>query len=179
MFSELKIVLPALIALIGTLVGIYFGYRQWKRQQTNNLFGDFLAVKKNAYKEVWDGLEEVYLYVRTSDFLAETFFEKVRRVNSILRKNGLYLEDGEKRTVNDYLDSLEKIGKLFQVPALKKHSEWMRQSEDISSPGIPAELLSSIDELEQTEELTEAQRKTLMSRFRKIIGGDFAIKKTV
>ncbi|MFN2511084.1 MAG: hypothetical protein ABR568_06515 [Pyrinomonadaceae bacterium] len=32
MSEYLKIVLPALIGLIGTLIAVFIGYRQWKRQ---------------------------------------------------------------------------------------------------------------------------------------------------
>src|SRR5215204_3960578 len=109
--DSLKIILPALIGLLGTLVVAFIGYRQWKRQHALSRAGSVLSDKQSAYKTIWNKLEDVHLYVRSETFNQDRFYTLVREVNIELMRSGLLLERGEKGLVNDYLQALGALAK--------------------------------------------------------------------
>jgi hypothetical protein len=51
--DSLKIILPALIGLLGTVVVALIGYRQWKKQHALSRAGSVLADKQSAYKTIF------------------------------------------------------------------------------------------------------------------------------
>src|ERR1051325_7297724 len=114
--DNLRIALPALIGLIGTLIVAYFGYRQWKRQHALTRAGTLLSEKQSAYKTIWSKLEDVNAYVREEAgrdplfddkrFDVARYREAVKTINVEMMKSGLLLNNGDKEVVADYLKAL-------------------------------------------------------------------------
>ncbi len=104
--ENLKIILPALIALIGTIIVASIGYRQWKQQHLLTRSSSVLSEKQTAYKTIWHKLEEVHLFVRSEKFDKTRYLELVRNVNIEMMQSGLLLERGEARIANDYLHAI-------------------------------------------------------------------------
>lgn len=169
--DNLKIILPALIGLIGTLVVAFIGYRQWKRQHALNRAGSVLSEKQAAYKLIWNKLEDAHIYVRTETYSRERFLELVRNINIELMKSGLLLERGEKRLVNEYLHALETFAKT-----LDQHSdEAVRQDVQdtlYSTLPVPREVIQNARDLDKAYEEVDKKRDVLIQRFRRAIGAD-------
>jgi hypothetical protein len=169
--ENLKIILPALIGLIGTLIVALIGYRQWKRKHALERAGSVLADKQTAYKNIWNKLEDVHLFVRSETFNKERFLELVRTVNVELMRSGLLLEAGEKRFVNEYLQALEALAKNLD------HHEDTAVRQDVretlySTGPLPNEVIEKADELHKAYQDVEAKREILIQRFRHAIGAD-------
>jgi hypothetical protein len=76
----------AVVAL--TVAGL--GYLQWRRTKRS---GRYIEDREAAYKAVWQALEEIHLYVRTGDFDEPTFDELMKKANTLLIQQGLYISD--------------------------------------------------------------------------------------
>jgi hypothetical protein len=167
--ENLRIVLPALIALIGTLVVAYLGYRQWRRQHALTRAGSLLIEKQTAYKSIWNKLEDVNVAVRAETFTKQQFREAVKSVNVELMKSGLLLEGDEQVVVHDYLGALQAFGeKLAEVD----HEEYADEVEDVAltmGNRIDAEELR---ELARAELRLMRSREVVLQRFRHAIGTD-------
>jgi hypothetical protein len=169
--DSLKIILPALIGLIGTLIVAFLGYRQWKRQHALSRSASVLADKQLAYKTIWNKLEDVHLFVRSETFVRKRFLELTRDVNVELMRSGLLLERGEKGLVNNYLQALEKLAK-----SLDRHedSETRQEVRDTlySTAPVPEEVIEQARDLQEAYDEVEAKRELLIQRFRHAIGAD-------
>jgi len=112
MSDLLKVAIPALIALAGTIVAVTIGYRQWKRQQSIAKNATYLMDKQTAYRDLWDKVEAVHVKVRVEDVSRDTFNQLTRDINSFLLQKGLYFESEDKALVERYLNLLYKFREI-------------------------------------------------------------------
>jgi hypothetical protein len=169
--ENLKIILPALIALIGTLVVAFLGYRQWKRQHEFSRVSSLLSDKQTAYKTIWNKLEDVHLFVRSEAFDKDKFLELRRIVNVELMRSGLLLERGEKALVNDYVQALETLATNLDTHQDSGVREEVRDTLYSTLP-IPTEVMQGARDLQKAYEDVEEKRELLIERFRHAIGAD-------
>src|SRR5713101_4705205 len=108
----LKNAIPALIALVGTVLALLIGYRQWKRQQDTSRVGEFRTQKQQTYKELWEKLEDVHVRLRTEVVGSDEFSFLIRDVNSYILKRGLYLENDDQALANQYLSKVRQFTNL-------------------------------------------------------------------
>jgi hypothetical protein len=168
----LKTILPASIALIGTILVAIVGYRQWKRQQELARYGSFLSERQNAYKQLWEKLEAAHLYIRTEAFEKEVFQELMRAVNIHMITAGLLLKDGEKERVNRYLQALEALGQCLATADAGPAREDARDTM-YATGALPPEVLQSVKGLQRAFAAVETERTNLIARFRKQLGAQF------
>jgi len=169
--DSLKIILPALIGLLGTLVVAFIGYRQWKRQHALSRAGSVLSDKQSAYKTIWIKLEDVHLYARSETFNQDRFHALVRSVNIELMRSGLLLERGEKGLVNDYLQALGTLAKNLDSHENSAVRQGVRDSLYSTAP-VPREVIEKARDLKEAYEAVEEKREVLIQRFRHAIGAD-------
>ena len=169
--DNLRIILPALIALVGTLIVAFIGYRQWKRQHALTRAGSVLSDKQAAYKAIWHKLEDVHLFVRSETFNRERFLELVRSVNVELMRSGLLLERGEKGRVNAYLQALETLARNLDSNEDSRVREEVRDNLYSTAP-LPPEVIAHARDLHNAYQEVEEKREVLIQRFRHAIGAD-------
>ena len=169
--ENLKIILPALIALVGTLVVAFLTYRQWRRTHDLTRAGGVLADKQAAYKVIWRKLEDVHLFVRSQRFDRQKYLELVRKVNIEMMRSGLLLEKGEARLANEYLDAMEAY-----ATSLDEHEESSvrQQVQDTmyTTGQLPEDLLQSATKLRDAYMKLDEKRELVLQRFRRAIGAD-------
>ena len=168
----LKTILPASIALVGTIVVATVGYRQWKRQQELARYGSFLAERQTAYKELWERLERAHLYVRPESFERDEFQELIRAVNIHMIAAGLLLKDGEKERVNRYLQALEALGRCLATAAAGRARDEARDSM-YATGAFPPAVLQEVRGLRQAHAAVETERTSLIARFREQLGAQY------
>ena len=110
--NNIPIVLPALIALLGTLITIIIGYRQWRRQHDVSQFQKFQDDRRDAHKRLWEMLENVHIKIREDQINNSQFNELLKGVNSFILRNSLYIEKDDSILAGEYLDSLFKVSHL-------------------------------------------------------------------
>lgn len=174
----LKVAIPAIIVLIGTIITVLIGYRQWKRQQETSRYGTFLTEKQSAYKELWEKLEDVHIKLRTEDVGITEFNNLVREVNSYILKKGLYIEEIDREYSSRYLKSIFEMKEIIAKPEDEideiAHIE-MEESWSLTDPGLPVEVTSQARELIRIAREVDETRNMILERFRKIIGGSLNI----
>ena len=165
MNEYLKIILPASIALIGTIITIFIGYRQWKRQQESSRNATFVAEKQSAYKGLWEKLEEVHIKLRTEEVGISEFNGLLREVNSYILKQSLYLEPQDQTLSNQYLKTVHRYAEIVLGCGNKEARDEMANT----GPGLP---LETIKEFRSLHDERDRIRNSIIERFRTIIAGD-------
>lgn len=165
MNEYLKIILPASIALIGTIITIFIGYRQWKRQQESTRHASYVTEKQSAYKGLWEKLEEVHVKLRTEDVHISEFNNLLRDVNSYILKNSLYLDREDQVLSNQYLKDVYRYKEIVTgSDDADAKSEFA-----ITGPGMPVE---TVREFKLLHDEVDQIRNRIIERFRLIIGGN-------
>ncbi len=142
----LKNAIPALIALVGTVLAILIGYRQWKRQQDTTREGEFRTQKQQTYKELWEKLEDVHVRLRTEVVTSDEFRSVVRDVNSYILKRGLYLEKDDQALANRYLSRVREFTSLVASCDSADAKEAVHDTEE-----IPAGVIQYVRELDKIQ----------------------------
>lgn len=162
----IKTATPALIALLGTLITIFIGYRQWKSQRDLTRSQKFQGDRELAYKQLWEKLEEVHLKVRTDSVGKREFDDLVKDVNTYVLKNSLYIEKTDSKLSTEYLDSVWKVSQLIAKSKDKRvKNEWTK-----TSP-LPADALDEYKELQAAWKVVNESRDKVVSRFHNILVG--------
>jgi len=160
----LKNAIPALIALVGTVLAILIGYRQWKRQQDAARVSEFRTEKQKTYKELWEKLEDVHVRLRTGSVEGGEFHSLVRDVNSYILKRGLYLEGDDQALANQYLS------KVCEFTSLVASCDSADAKEIVQSTAIiPPEVIQSVRELDKIQTEVSQIREEIIVRYRKVL----------
>jgi hypothetical protein len=163
MSEPLKIIIPALIALIGTFLTIFFGYRQWKRQQKASRYGNFFSDRHTAYKTLWEKIEDVHIKTRIESVSEADFDKLLFEVNAHILKNGLYLRDDLRDMTNKYLKM------AYRVSAEIRNSEDEEERTALYNTGaLPPSTLIAVNKAVEMEDLKDQIRQICLAE----IGSD-------
>jgi hypothetical protein len=165
----LKNAIPALIALIGTVLTILIGYRQWRRQQETSRDGDFRTQKQQTYKELWEKLEDVHVRLRFEDVGHEEFSSLVRDVNSYILKRGLYLEKDDQTLANQYLSKVREFTNRVAACDSTEAKEAIGLTQ-----AIPEQVTQNVKELAKVQTETNQIREKILIRYRTVVSGDIS-----
>jgi len=162
----LKVVVPATIALIGTILTIWFGYHQWKRQQDAARSGTYVTEKQSAYKELWVMLENVHIKLRTDEVSQQEFRILVLEVNSYILRQSLYLDDYDRELSNQYLKAVRRMKE-----AVLEFGDEESEFEAVTTGAMPAEVITFAKEYRESVRQVDQLRGKLVERFRTIVRG--------
>jgi len=162
----LRTALGPVLALVGTLVAAVLGYRQWRKQQDLARYGGFLSERQAAYKDLWQELEAVHLYVRGQVFNEEKFRKLVRAANTHIIRAGLHLDPGENKRAADYLTALGNLGRLLAQSAETGAKTEAR--EDLAMTGqLSPRVMAQVKRLDEAYTAVEETRERLQ-----VLGGN-------
>jgi hypothetical protein len=153
--------IPALIALIGTLLTILVGVWQWRKQQQQARTASFNSDRQTAYKTLWEKVEAVHIKLRTSAGDEAAIRSLVQDVNGFILQNRLHLEAQDHQLANEYLKALQTYDQAIRTqsdPALK--ADW----EDTR----PMPPVTGILEVHQQ---VEKLRAALLARYQAVVRG--------
>jgi hypothetical protein len=166
MSDILKIVIPAIIALLGTVLTVFFGYRQWKRQQDAARYGTFLPERQKTYKELWEKLEDVHIRLRTENVNQDKFRKLVRNVNSYILKRSLYVEKDDHALANQYLSKVREFTEAVAKGGSKDAKRKMGDTEEVGP-----EVIQTVRDLERLRREVETIRGKILERFQTVLSG--------
>jgi hypothetical protein len=148
--------------LIGALVTIMvagIGYLQWKRGKRS---GRFIEDREAAYKEIWQALEQIHLYVRGEVFKQNEFDELMKKANTLLIQHGLHISEADKHLSGDYIQALGRFGR-----ALARMDAGAPGRRDVE---ITAETVALPPDFKPAYDAYQATRRITMESFRRAIG---------
>lgn len=163
----LKIAIPALTALVGTVLAILIGHRQWKRQLEASRDGEFRVQKQQTYKELWEKLENVHVRLRSEVVSSDEFSSLIRDVNSYILKHGLYLENDDQALAKKYLSKVREFT-ILVATCDSPHAK--RAVGDTGA--IPAEVIEQLQELGKIQTEVNQIREVVLARYRKVLTGN-------
>ena len=161
-----KVVLPALIGLVGTLAVVLVGYRQWKRQHDKEHIQAFQTARRLAYEKLWGMLEKAHVEARTSPMSDRRFRELVQELNALILRSSLYVGEADASLSRQYLDAVFRVSRLMaQAKSRRAKREW------IDTRPLSAETLEEYQELNTAWCAAETLRDQVISRFQGILLG--------
>ncbi|HXC95470.1 MAG TPA: hypothetical protein VNU92_07205 [Edaphobacter sp.] len=168
MNDVLKSAIPALIALTGTTLTIFVGYRQWKGQQDASRNNDFQTERQRTYKELWEKLEDLHVRLRTEVVGGEEFHTIIRDINSYMLKRGLYLETDDQTLANEYLS---KVREFTGVVAASDSADAKAAVSDTRA--FSPAFTSSVQKLAKIQTEVDQIRGKLVARYRAVLSAKF------
>jgi hypothetical protein len=160
-----KIALPASIALLGTLIGLGFAYRQSRRRGREDAEAAYGTDRRAAYKALWEHLEAVHAYARSLKVDQREFDTMVREVNLQVLRTEVYLESDERRLVDAYLRHLMELG--TSAASLSSSPSAEREVYITGAPAVTPEGAEFLAVLQSVEK----EREVLLQRFRAALTG--------
>jgi hypothetical protein len=115
-----KVVIPAVIALVGTLTVALIAYSQWRRQAQVSRRLKFGEERVRAVQELWDKVQNIHLEARKSVDNPrddDVVRDQLKDFNSFIIRRALYLESEEVSLARHYLASVEKFVALLRLSA--------------------------------------------------------------
>jgi len=167
MNDYLKVAVPAFIGLIGTLLAIYFGYRQWKRQRSADRYEKGHQDRQLAYKDLMQQIEDVHIKLRVDQVTRNQFQQMLTGINSFLLKNALYIDQSDQKLVDDYLSHTYRFMKLVAGSGDQQlKQDWAKTAEP------SADTLQGAKELQSARTEVERLRNALLKKGKAVVIGD-------
>jgi hypothetical protein len=120
MSETLKIILPALITLTGTVAGLAFVFKRWKSDLKSDASKSFRKDRSIAYKKLWSMVEDIHVKIRTSEVTDEEFHGFVREINAYVLKSHIFFEDDIQKVANEYLVAVRELKDSIEVTGDRK-----------------------------------------------------------
>lgn len=122
-------ILAAIITLLGTVLTVYVGFRQWKHQQSTNYPLEFGQKRFSAYEELWNmlpGTSSLYSGKYELELSLTIDEEELKKILEDLRlfclQNELYIDIADRLLVMQYINglldfrkSLDEWGNSFEI----------------------------------------------------------------
>lgn len=162
----LKVGLPALIALLGTILTAFLGYRQWKKTQQASRQANFLQEKQQTYKALWEMVENVHVHLRTKEAEPKQFREMLTEVNSFILQKSIYLDPDIHQWTNEYLNCVRDL----KAAVAASGNPAAQQDFAVTAIGLPADS-PSLRELAVLMEKTTDFRDRILGRCRDVLAG--------
>src|SRR5947199_9032317 len=109
-----SILLPASLALAGTLIATLFVYDQWRVSHRHTTREAYISKRQAAYNELWDVLEATHVDLRLGKLNTQNFTETVRTLNTFLLKQAPFIDAQDKRLARGYIDVLFNLDELIR-----------------------------------------------------------------
>lgn len=164
--DDLVPIITAIIALVGSALGVYVGYRKWSRERHAERFGHFAKDQQAVYKELWDRVEAFNIKVRIEEVTSEEFSTHLRELNTFMLEKGLYFDDADRSLANDYARA------VFDFQASVRAADQLEAEIALGDTGdIPTEVTTAFREIGDTQERALELRSELRGKIRLVIGG--------
>ncbi len=160
----LQILLPALLALAGTVFGVWLGHRRWASEFNQKKRQAFDASRYRAYEELWKVLENAHITIRTGRPEPEKVSELDQQINEFRLRNSVLLEKEDMQLSNDYFNSIVKLAEIIAESGSRELEERFAHT-NMFGEGEIGELAALNEANEHAEEL----RNRLIERVRSIM----------
>ena len=159
-------IITAVIAFTGTVIGIVVGYRKWKKEKNAERYGQYEKEKQEAYKELWNQVEDFNIKVRIEEVDDSQFSQYLQNLNSFLLKGGLYIGETEKNLANNYVKAVLQ----FQKAVKNANNEAANVALGETS-AIPPEVLKNVREIGDAQTLALKLREQLLGKIKTVLSG--------
>src|SRR5882724_8871626 len=110
----MKVALPALLALLGTLFGLWLGQMRWSSEQRMQKRRAFDAKRHAAYEELWNTVEGSHIAIRTQCPDENELQNLEQTINAFRLRNAIFLIAADSDLASDYFTEIVRLAKLVK-----------------------------------------------------------------
>ncbi len=165
--DTLNAIVPALIALAGTLITVYIGIWQWRSTRNTERSQRYSQQQQDSYRGLWEKLEAVHIQLRVDRVDSDQHTKLVQDVNSYILKNAIYLDDADHTAANQYLKVLRDYEQLIR----EMGDDEMGEAWEITA-SIPTNTVEHVQKFKQTSETLDHYRQQILEKCRKVLSGN-------
>ncbi|MFL0809671.1 MAG: hypothetical protein K6L76_04595 [Agarilytica sp.] len=104
-------IIVALVGLLGTLLGLFIGFKKWNYEKNREKREEYIKDRQNAYKSLWEKLEHLHAEIRKGEFDAASLRDLRFAFNSHVLSIDIYLDTEDRKYCNEYLSDVEAVAK--------------------------------------------------------------------
>jgi hypothetical protein len=160
----LKIVLPAAMALFGTLFGLWLGQRRWSSELKMTKRRAFDAQRYSAYEELWKILENAHITIRTGRPEMAEVQKLDQEINGFRLRNAILLDKSDSKLSNRYFNSILRLSEVISESGSHELAERFETTSAFEDADI-----ADIQALVKANQDAEALREELILRIRAVM----------
>jgi DNA-binding SARP family transcriptional activator len=169
----LKIVLPALIALLGTILTAVIAYHRWKKEQAISKVGSYEADVQKAYAELWNRLEDIHIKLRTEGADSQIFRALLTGINAYLLKYSLWINKEDMALAQQYVKVLQKLDELVRTQGDDDEREaWA------TTAALPYKTIMRARAINEAMDEANSLRRKLIEKFQSALKGELRLDET-
>ena len=104
-------IVVAVLALLGTLVGVILAHRRWKTDRR----GPYQAERVTAYKELWSVAEGLAVELRLERIEPTEVEARIRALNVMMLKAGPFLDSSDRERATEYVRLATRFAELVRA----------------------------------------------------------------
>src|ERR1700681_242669 len=121
----------AIIALLGTVIGIYVGFRKSQEDRDSGRFGQYEKDRQGVYRDLWDRVEQFNVRVKVERVEATELSAYLQSLNAFMLRSGIYLDDDDRRLVNQYVEAVYDFHKVVRDSGIQEAEVPLGQTQQI------------------------------------------------
>jgi hypothetical protein len=159
-------ILAAIVAFVGTMLGLVVGYRRWTKERKSARFAKFEADQQEIYKSLWERVEDVNVALRRDRVDQSGFAKLVADLNEFMLRNGAHLDDSDTELVNRYVAAVKRFHEAVCTADAEAQIPYGQTQE------IPPEITGKIAALGDAADEASRLRDELRHKVRTILAGE-------
>jgi hypothetical protein len=163
-------IIVAIIALIGTVIGIYIGFRKSQQDRDSGRFGQYEKDRQGVYRDLWDRVEQFNIKARIELVEANELSAHLQSLNAFMLRSGIYLDDADRNLVNQYVEAAYNFQKVVRESGLDEAEVPLGKTQ-----AIPYEIIQAHIVIGKAQNEALKLRSQVIEKVRRVLGGKPAI----
>ena len=160
----LTVVVPALIGLLGTMLGLWIGHRRWYVEHGLAKRRAFDANRYDAYQKLWEVVEAAHIKLRVELPDRAQVEELQRSINVFRMQNAILIDQPDSDLAEEYFRCAMQLGNAVASHGSREFlDEYNKTASDLSSD---AEVVKDL--AESSTRLTNV-RNQLITRIKAVL----------
>jgi hypothetical protein len=160
----------ALIAFIGTVIGLYVAFRKSQRDRDSERFGQYEKDRQGVYRDLWDRVEQFNVKVRVEKVEASELSGHLQALNAFMLHSGIYLDDDDRRLVNQYVEAVYDFQKVVRESGIEEAEVPLGKTQE-----IPLRIVEAYRAIGKAQDEALRLRSQVVKKIKSVLGGRPAI----
>jgi hypothetical protein len=153
----------ALIGLIGTIAGLWVGYRRWLADKRVAASKGFYAGRQTAYQQLWEQVERLNVEARIEQIPQEDYSKRIAEINAFMLKASLFIDDPDRQLVNSYIQAAHRFHEVVRSGEIDAEINLG------DTAIIPEAVLQQCTALRESQKSALALRASLLKKIRSVL----------
>ena len=153
----------ALLGFIGTIAGLWVGYRRWREDKRVAASQGFYAARQQAYQQLWEQVEGLNVEARIEQIPQQDYNKRIAAINAFMLKSSLYIDDPDRQLVNSYIQAAHRFHEVVRSGEVDA---------DLNlgdTAIIPEAVLQQCTALRESQKSALALRASLLKKIRSVL----------